>query len=67
MIRQDGTLVTVYVDRQFSVVGVETGMPAPGQAGAAAPAAWPAVRACPGSRPGAGPDECSGWSVVFAR
>jgi len=27
MVRSDGTLVTVYVDKQFSVVGVETGMP----------------------------------------
>ena len=29
MIRSDGTLVTVYVDKQFDVVGVDTGMPAP--------------------------------------
>ena len=29
MIRSDGTLVTVYVDKQYQVVGVETGMPAP--------------------------------------
>jgi hypothetical protein len=27
MVRSDGTLVTVYVDRQFNVVDVETGMP----------------------------------------
>jgi hypothetical protein len=37
MVRSDGTLVTVYVDEQFEVVGVETGMagpagqPAPGR------------------------------------
>ena len=37
MVRSDGTLVTVYVDKQFEVVGVETGMagpagrPAPGR------------------------------------
>jgi hypothetical protein len=29
MVRSDGTLVTVYVNTQFEVVGVETGMPAP--------------------------------------
>jgi hypothetical protein len=29
MVRSDGTLVTVYVDKQYQVVGVETGMPAP--------------------------------------
>ena len=29
MVRSDGTLVTVYVDKQFDVVGEETGMPAP--------------------------------------
>ena len=29
MVRSDGTLVTVYVDEQFKVVGEETGMPAP--------------------------------------
>ena len=27
MIRSDGTLVTVYVDKSFSVVGVDTGRP----------------------------------------
>jgi hypothetical protein len=27
MVRSDGTLVTVYVDKQFDVVSVETGMP----------------------------------------
>ena len=27
MVRSDGTLVTVYVDKQFNVVDVETGMP----------------------------------------
>lgn len=31
MVKPDGTLVTVYVDKQFDVVGVETGMPAPPQ------------------------------------
>jgi hypothetical protein len=31
MVKQDGTLVTVYVDKQFNVVGVEDGMPAPRQ------------------------------------
>jgi hypothetical protein len=37
MVRSDGTLVTVYVDKQFEVVGVETGTagpagrPAPGR------------------------------------
>jgi hypothetical protein len=34
MVKQDGTLVTVYVDKQFDVVGVETGMPAPSHASA---------------------------------
>ena len=34
MVRQDGTLVTVYVDKSFDVVSVETGMRAPGQPGA---------------------------------
>ncbi len=29
MVRSDGTLVTVYVDKQFEVVGVETGMAGP--------------------------------------
>jgi hypothetical protein len=29
MVRSDGTLVTVYVDRQFEVVGVETGAAGP--------------------------------------
>jgi hypothetical protein len=29
MIRSDGTLVTVYVDKTFQVVGVEDGMPGP--------------------------------------
>ena len=29
MVRSDGTLVTVYVDKQFEVVGVETGMSGP--------------------------------------
>ena len=29
MVRSDGTLVTVYVDKQFNVVGEQTGMPAP--------------------------------------
>ena len=29
MVRSDGTLVTVYVDKEYQVVGVETGMPAP--------------------------------------
>ena len=38
MVRSDGTLVTVYVDKQFEVVGVETGM------------AGPAGRAAPGRR-----------------
>ena len=28
MVRSDGTLVTVYVDKQFNVVGEEAGMPA---------------------------------------
>jgi uncharacterized membrane protein YkoI len=31
MVKQDGTLVTVYVDKQFDVVSVETGMPTPPQ------------------------------------
>ena len=32
MVSSDGTPVTVYVDKQFDVVRVETGMPAaPGQ------------------------------------
>jgi hypothetical protein len=29
MVRSDGTFVTVYVDKEFNVVGVETGMPSP--------------------------------------
>jgi len=29
MVRSDGTLVTVYVDKDYKVVGVETGMPTP--------------------------------------
>jgi hypothetical protein len=29
MVRSDGTLVTVYVDKAYQVVGVETGMPKP--------------------------------------
>ena len=29
MVRSDGTLVTVYVDKQFEVVGVDTGMAGP--------------------------------------
>ena len=29
MVRSDGTLVTVYVDKQFNVVGEQTGMPTP--------------------------------------
>jgi peptidase YpeB-like protein len=29
MVRSDGTLVTVYVDKSFDVVGVEDGMPGP--------------------------------------
>ena len=29
MVRSDGTLVTVYVDKAYEVVGVETGMPRP--------------------------------------
>jgi hypothetical protein len=40
MIRPDGTLVTVYVDKQFKVVGEEAGMPAPaGQPAAGQPTA----------------------------
>jgi hypothetical protein len=40
MIRSDGTLVTVYVDKQFKVVSEETGMPAPaGQPGPGQPTA----------------------------
>jgi Peptidase propeptide and YPEB domain len=40
MIRSDGTLVTVYVDKQFKVVGEETGMPAQaGQPGSGQPTA----------------------------
>jgi hypothetical protein len=35
MVKSDGTLVTVYVDKQFNVVSVETGAPAP--PGGAAP------------------------------
>jgi hypothetical protein len=31
MVRADGTPATVYVDRQFDVVGVQTGTPAPTQ------------------------------------
>jgi hypothetical protein len=31
MVKADGTPVTVYVDEQFDVVGVETGMPGPPQ------------------------------------
>ena len=31
MTKQDGTPVTVYVDKQFDVVGVESGMPGPPQ------------------------------------
>jgi len=31
MVKQDGTPVTVYVDKQFDVVSVQTGMPAPSQ------------------------------------
>jgi len=40
MIRSDGTLVTVYVDKQFKVVSEETGMSAPaGQPGPGQPTA----------------------------
>ena len=40
MIRSDGTLVTVYVDKQLKVVSEETGMPAPaGQPGSDRPTA----------------------------
>ena len=35
MVKQDGTLATVYVDKQFDVVSVQTGMPAPRQQPAA--------------------------------
>jgi len=38
MIKSDGTLVTVYVDKQFNVVGVQTGMPGGPRAGQQAPA-----------------------------
>jgi hypothetical protein len=31
MVRADGTPATVYVDKQFDVVSVQTGMPAPAQ------------------------------------
>jgi hypothetical protein len=31
MVKQDGTPATVYVDKQFDVVSVQTGMPAPRQ------------------------------------
>jgi hypothetical protein len=40
MVRSDGTLVTVYVDKQFKVVSEETGMPAPaGRPGSSQPTA----------------------------
>jgi hypothetical protein len=40
MVRSDGTLVTVYVDKQFKVVGEEAGMPAPAaQPGSSQPTA----------------------------
>jgi hypothetical protein len=32
MVKADGTPVTVYVDKQFQVVSVQTGMPGPGSA-----------------------------------
>ena len=32
MVKADGTPVTVYVNKQFQVVGVQTGMPGPGSA-----------------------------------
>jgi uncharacterized membrane protein YkoI len=35
MVKQDGTPATVYVDKQFDVVSVQTGMPAPPQQPAA--------------------------------
>jgi hypothetical protein len=35
MVKSDGSLVTVYVDKQFNVVSVQTGMPAPPQQPAA--------------------------------
>ena len=31
MVKADGTPVTVYVNRQFQVVSVESGMPGPGR------------------------------------
>jgi hypothetical protein len=40
MVRSDGTLVTVYVDKQFKVVSEEAGMPAPaGRPGSSQPTA----------------------------
>ena len=39
MVRSDGTLVTVYVDKQYQVVGVETGMSAPAGRPASQPTA----------------------------